>query len=131
MSDDATLNVVIYFGAIMVIVGNAWNVFQIYERATRRCKKPEENEQWDATARLMVEKIYEHALDSPPKHDTVLAMLGDVSEVVMREDSEGRKLVYFPADYVRRLITELKLSIITHTQSASRSARSDTSGESV
>ena len=124
---EAQSNVLLYFVVIMSFVGHGWNFYQIYQFLTRGCKKPEDNEQWDSSARLMLETVYNGALDHQMQHDAVIDVLEDVSDVVMREDEQGRKLVYFPKEFVKRLVEKLKMSIVTptHSHSHSHSSSSD------
>jgi ABC-type nickel/cobalt efflux system permease component RcnA len=110
MPDDATTNVLLYFSAIMVIIGNCWNVFQIYERLTRRCKKDE-----DVTQNGCHET----------QHQQMLYQIQEMHDVIIREDESGRKLVYTPKEFLRRLAQRIELSTAeTIHSAASRSHHS-------
>ena len=106
--NDAMISIVLGFVAFMSLVGHGWNLYQIYQHLAAKCRPPEEREQWDANARLMVEQVYEYTLRESERIDVVLKALGDIDGAIMREDSHGDKMIYFPKDYTETLVRSLK-----------------------
>lgn len=105
MSDPVSA-VVIYWLAVSTLVGSAWNAFQIWERCKSELRPPEEKEEWDGNARLMLENVHEAAINDQ-RLDIALETLGNVEDVIMREDSHGRKMVYYPKDQMKKIVRQV------------------------
>lgn len=97
---DPSIDVTIYFLATMGVVGAVWNAFQIWERCKQECRPPEEKEVWDGSARLMLENVHEAALGNAERLDVALEILDEMDNVIMREDDQGQKMVYYPKSFI-------------------------------
>jgi hypothetical protein len=99
---DPVSTVVIYWLAASTLVGSAWNAFQIWERCKTELRPPEQKEEWDGNARLMLENVHEAAINDQ-RLDIAIGMLENVEDVVTREDSHGRKMVYWPKEQLTKI----------------------------
>jgi len=101
-SDDGVVLVINVFISVMVLVSALWNVYQIYQHMTLTCQRPEDREQFDGDARLMLEEIYNSQLQCHA--EWVEDLLENVHAVVMAEDSKGKKRIYFDEKFIRKVM---------------------------
>lgn len=111
MPDPATATVFLYWIAISTFSGSIWNAFQIWERCRDECRPPEVTETWDGNARLMLENVHEAAINDQ-RLDIALATLENVEEVIMREDSHGQKMVYYPKKQFERIARQVRKGLV-------------------
>lgn len=103
---DPVSAVVIYWLAASTLVGSAWNAFQIWERCKAELRPPEQKEEWDGNARLMLKNVHKAAINDQ-RLDIALETLENVEDVIMREDSHGRKMIYYPKDQMKKIVRQV------------------------
>jgi len=111
MADPVTTNIVLYFIGGMALVGSFKTMYDVWSILKNKCRPPEEREKWDGDARLMLEQIYTYVIESPRENQAIQDAIAHVSDVVSKEDSNGRRMIYFNETAIRSIGEMIKAKI--------------------
>jgi hypothetical protein len=99
--------IVLYAFAATGFLGSIKTIYDVWGIVKRKCQPPEKREEWDADSRLMLEQVYTDViLESGHRHQALMDALGQISDVITKEDSHGHKLIYYNGDEIRKILLE-------------------------
>ena len=93
------------FIAAFSLVNMLWNGVQIFQYLRLKFGPPEAKVTFDSKSLLMLEELYASMRNNQSQQGNELHRV--VSEILHKEDSDGRKLIYSGAHYGTEILKEL------------------------